>query len=438
MESSLAATLYFERMEALLQASQSLAAIESVETLMPRLMELAEEVTVAEASSILLYDEGTQELRFWHARSGEGASITTSDILKSQIKLKLGEGIAGWVAQHRASILIEDVHADPRFCARADAATGFVTKDVICSPILYQGQLLGVIQVLNARQKPHFDGEDAKVLECFACLAAVSMIRAQLLEERVAQKIMETQLQTAAKLQSLFWPKLPPLEGGSQLWAHSAPARLVGGDLYDCIDLHDGSILLYVADVSGKGLPASLIMAAVWSQFRSQAFRTPEPGELLEHVNGPLHALLGMEGYFVTCVVCRFWAETGRVHAAVAGHPPPLWRSGGSLKLFPRVAELPLGIAPEVHYATTTLNIAPGDGLLLFSDGLSEAANSCGQRFEDVAMDSVIDSLAGKTGLMGESLLATLDDWRDGAAPSDDLTLLEIWRAPEAPLPAVP
>ncbi|GAB7081759.1 PP2C family protein-serine/threonine phosphatase [Megalodesulfovibrio paquesii] len=432
MDSSLAASLYYERMEALLKASQSLAAIESMDLLMPRLMELAEEVTVAQASSILLYDSTAKELVFWYARTGEGAPATTEDILKSSIRLKLGEGIAGWVAQHRKALLIEDVSTDQRFCGRADAATGFITRDVICAPIIYQDELLGVIQVLNARCKPHFDGEDAKVLECFACLAAVSMIRARLLEERLAQRVLETQLQTAAKLQALFWPTLPALGHGAQLWALSRPARFVGGDLYDCIELPDGSVILYVADVSGKGLPASLIMAAVWTQLRTQAYAFPDPGELLARVNEPLHTLLAREGYFVTCLVCRFWPATGRADVAMAGHPPPLWRQGRTLAPFPREADMPLGVAAGVHYPTVTVHLTPGDGLLLYTDGLTEAMNEQNQRFEDVAMTQLVEDLLADTAALplGEALISSLDVWRGAASQSDDLTLLELWREP--------
>ncbi|MCA1943726.1 MAG: SpoIIE family protein phosphatase [Desulfovibrio sp.] len=433
MDSTLAASLYFERMEALLKASQSLAAIESMDRLMPRLMELAEEVTVAQASSILLYDPTAQELTFWYTRTGEGSPATTEDILKSSIRLRMGEGIAGWVAQHRKALLIEDVQQDPRFCNRADVATGFVTRDVICAPIIYQDELLGVIQVLNALHKPHFDGEDAKVLECFACLAAVSIIRARLLEERLAQRVLETQLQTAAKLQSLFWPSLPTLEHGAALWAHSQPARFVGGDLYDCIELPDGSLILYVADVSGKGLPASLIMAAVWTQLRTQAYLTPHPGELLERVNEPLHTLLAREGYFVTCLVCRFWPATGQVQAAMAGHPAPLWRCGGAWKPFPREADMPLGVSTGVRYPSVSITLSPGDGLLLYTDGLTEAFNEQDERFEDVAMTPALDEIIAGTrdrGPVGEALVARLHAWRGTTSLSDDLTLLEVWRNP--------
>ena len=255
----------------LMEAHQILADTESVEALLPRLLDLAKNVSNAEAASLLLYNQQRDVLEF-AAVKDEILGEKANEILKSAVELKMGEGIAGWVAQNRESVLIQDVQNDPRFFSQADHETGFVTRTLLCVPLLYGGDLLGVINVLNSKDKPGFDSFDEELLECFADLASTAIMRSRFLELRLTQERMRVELEAAADIQSLFWPRLPELGAGSHVWAVSKPAKFVGGDVYDVIRMPDESWLVYVADVADKGLPAALIMAALSTRIRSEAF----------------------------------------------------------------------------------------------------------------------------------------------------------------------
>jgi sigma-B regulation protein RsbU (phosphoserine phosphatase) len=409
----------------LIEAHQFLADMESLEALLPVLLDLARNVTHAEAASIMLYDEKREVLQFAAARD-EFLGERAGEVLKSAVELRIGEGIAGWVAKNKQSINISDAQEDHRFSGKADVKTGFITRNLLCVPLLYGDDLLGVINVLNAKDKPCFDGFDESILECFADLAGTAITRSRFLELRLQQERMEVQLEAAAKIQSLFWPKLPDLGLGSKVWAVSVPATFVGGDLYDVIPMHDGSWLIYVGDVSDKGLPAALIMAALSTKIRSEALSRHEVDQLLASVNNDIYDLTVDEGFFATIVLGRYWPANGRVQFTQGGHLPPLWVVGGKLRDLPEVKGMALGVRADSEYERKEIFLSPGESLLFLTDGVTEAENERGELFGSDRLLSCIKSTRELP--YGKELLDAVNIWRGSAEANDDLTMLEIWR----------
>jgi putative methionine-R-sulfoxide reductase with GAF domain len=350
----------------LIEAHQSLADMESLEALLPVLLDLARNVTNAEAASIMLYDEQREVLQFAAAKD-EFLGEKASEVLKSAVELRIGEGIAGWVAQNKQPINIADAQKDHRFSGKADVKTGVITRNLLCAPLLYGDDIIGVINVLNSKEKPCFDGFDESLLECFADLAGTAITRSRFLELRLQQERMEVQLEAAAKIQSLFWPKLPDLGMGSHVWAVSMPAAFVGGDVYDVIRMDDESWLLYVADVSDKGLPAALIMAALSTKIRSEALLRHEVDKLLETVNKGIYELTVDEGFFATIVLGRYWPADGRMQFTQGGHLPPLWVVGGKLRDVPQIKGMSLGVTPDAEYQRKEIILSPGESILFFN-----------------------------------------------------------------------
>jgi len=417
------------RLKNLVKAGQSLADIESLESLLPQLLELAQEVTDAEASSILLYDPKLDVLEFALAKN-EALGEETEQILKSSIALKMGEGLAGWVAVNRKPVIIRDVQQDTRFFKEADHYTGFRTHTLLCVPIIYGEELLGVIEVLNSKDKPCFDGEDEEILDSFAHLAAVAIIRSRLLETQLKQQRLQIELEAASQIQSQFCPECPQMAGGSNAWAVSLPAAFVGGDLYDVLPMPDGSWLTYVADVCGKGLPAALIMVALWARIRSDAMIHQELDKLLESVNSAMHNLLAKEGFFATIMVGKYWPETGKMQLARGGHLFPIWFVGNGIEKVPNLKGLPLGIMPNPEYDTKEITIEPGQSLLFITDGVTEAQNERDELFGSRRLSEYVKTASGPP--WGSKLLDEVRAWQGKAEVSDDLTILEIWRNAES------
>ncbi len=257
-----------------------------------------------------------------------------------------------------------------------------------------------------------------------------SMLRIKSLHDTVLEQSaqLRAQLETATKIQSLFWPKIPELKAGGHIWAKSVPAIYVGGDLYDVIPLPDDSLLAYVADVSGKGVPAALIMAALSTNIRSEALIQSEVDKLLETVNNTLYSLISEEGFFATIVIARYWPASGKMQLALGGHLQPVWITGNRMGNLPPLKGISIGVTSDVTYEKQEMMLSPGESILFFSDGVIEAENENNELFGNGRLIDSIKNINGPP--WGEGLLNTISQWRGGAKASDDLTLLEIWRDP--------
>jgi sigma-B regulation protein RsbU (phosphoserine phosphatase) len=255
-----------------------------------------------------------------------------------------------------------------------------------------------------------------------------SMLRIKELHDTVLEQSaqLRVQLETATKIQSLFWPRMPELKGGGHIWAVSVPANYVGGDLYDVIPLSDESLLAYVADVSDKGVPAALIMAALSTKIRSEAQDQSAVDKLLETINNSMYSLTSEEGFFATIVLARYWPASGKMQLALGGHLSPLWITEGEIRNLPHIEGMSLGITPDVHYGTKKILLSPGESMLFFTDGVVEAENKNNELFGNDRLVSYIKNTKGPP--WGKGLLDLVSGWRGKASVNDDLTILEIWR----------
>jgi serine phosphatase RsbU (regulator of sigma subunit) len=262
--------------------------------------------------------------------------------------------------------------------------------------------------------------------------ALVSRVRSMLRIKELHDKVLEQsaqlklQLETATKIQSLFWPRMPELRAGSHVWGASVPAAYVGGDIYDAIALPDGSVLAYVADVSDKGVPAALIMAALSTRVRSEAQAQHDIGRLAESINRSAYQLMAEEGFFATIALARYWPDTGKLEVLLGGHLPPLWIGAGGVRPMPCTGGMSLGATPDARYQKSAIRLDPGDSVIFFTDGVIEAQN---ERAELYGKRRMIDFIAGSKGPpRGRPLLESVRLWQGGAPSTDDVTLLEIWR----------
>lgn len=255
-----------------------------------------------------------------------------------------------------------------------------------------------------------------------------SMLRIKELHDTVLKRSaqLKGQLETATKIQSLFWPKIPQLKAGSHIWAVSSPASYVGGDLYDVIPLPDESLLAYVADVCGKGVPAALIMAALSTKIRSEALLQSEVDKLLETINHTMFRLISEEVLFATIFLARYWPSSGKMQFTVGGHMQPLWIVENGFGNFPELKGISLGIKEQVHYEKKEILLSPGESILFFTDGIVEAKNENNELFGNERLVDLIEQANGPP--WGKGLLDLVSNWRGNTPASDDLTILEIWR----------
>ncbi len=411
------------RMKALIKASQVLTQVDSLQELFPMLLTLAQQVTRGQGSSLLLFHPDDQSLSFALALN---ENETVSQIISQEnIVLKLGEGIAGHVAKTLEPLLIADAQTDARFDQTADMASGFTTRSLLCAPIVYQNELLGAVQVVNAKDKNVFDTDDLEILSSFSYLAAMAIIRSRMLDQMIKQERFHAQLDAAARIQSHFWPEFPNLGNGCSVWAITQPAIVVGGDYHDCIALNDGAYLFCIADVSGKGLPAALAGAALWSKIRGLSSMADDLPQMLTRLDREMAAVMNFE-LFATLVLVYFDPGSCTASFCIAGHIPPLLISAGHVTAFDSMSGHPIGIDLDEPFTVENVQLKKGDSLLMMTDGVTEARNNKREMFGEDRLVALVG--ANTTMPYGPHIMNEIAAWTHNFEQNDDITVLEIYR----------
>jgi serine phosphatase RsbU (regulator of sigma subunit)/anti-sigma regulatory factor (Ser/Thr protein kinase) len=299
-------------------------------------------------------------------------------------------------------------------------------------PLVSQGELIGVLNLGPRRSEQEYSSDDRKLLDKLAAQAAPALRVGQLVLEQQAEAAtrqrFEQELEVARLIQQNFLPKQLPQLPNWQLAAYYRPAREVGGDFYDVIPLADGRIGLVIGDVTDKGVPAALVMAATRSVLRASAQRLIEPGAVLERVNEHLCPDMP-EKMFVTCLYGVLDPATGHFRFANAGHDLPYVKTlTGSEEL--RARGMPLGLMSGMAYEEKETVLSPGETLLLHSDGIVEAHNPQGEMFGFPRLKADVARFPGGHDLIDDVLADLKSHTGEGAEQEDDITMMVITRSP--------
>ncbi|MFN8179118.1 MAG: SpoIIE family protein phosphatase [bacterium] len=342
-------------------------------------------------------------------------------------RLQVGRGILGAVAVSGEGIIVPDVREDPRYVPARDT-----TRSEMAAPLKYEGRVIGVFNVESDR-KNAFRPSDLALLTSFADQAAISITNARLHSVASAKRRLDEQLRVARDIQSSLLPQQAPNVPGHALAGKNVPSSVVGGDYFDFVALPGGRWAIVVGDVSGNGIPAALIMASFRAGVRAELRLADDPRVVFERVNRVLCAELDPDR-FVTAFLGVYTPETGSLVYSSAGHEPGLLvrASGGVERLTD--GGLLLGVFPEAFYVGGRVRLEPGDRLLLYTDGLSDAA---GEGDEPLGEKGVVRLLgaaeaagAAPTDLPRVMLSRLPDRAAPPAAEVDDRTLVVLERLP--------
>ncbi|MFN2597509.1 MAG: PP2C family protein-serine/threonine phosphatase, partial [Pyrinomonadaceae bacterium] len=265
------------RLEALVAASGALNRATGLDETLRAILDNVREQLACERATVFLHDLRTGKL---HARQMIGSEHI-------EILLERGVGIAGYVAESGESVLVNDVQRDPRFDRATDLRTGFTTRTMLCVPLRHpEGATLGSLQAINARAEK-FDAADLAYLEAFGALAAVAVQREQLAQEAFRAKLISTELELAHAIQQRLLPPAGEIDlpAPYRAWGLSQPCFDVGGDAYDVVPLSDGSLAFWLADVSGKGFGAALLMTTLQTELRALVREQPDLAALARKLN---------------------------------------------------------------------------------------------------------------------------------------------------------
>ncbi|MDX2000000.1 MAG: GAF domain-containing SpoIIE family protein phosphatase [Thermoanaerobaculia bacterium] len=299
------------------------------------------------------------------------------------------------------------------------------------TPILVEGRRKGLLAVADKESRQGigpFSSADERSLELFANQAAIALENARLHQEALEKERLERDLQLAAEIQRRILPKGTPEIPGFEIAGWNRSAREIGGDYYDFIPLADSQLGIVLGDVSGKGVPAALLVSTLHSAIRLLIDRL-EFGPALFHQLNRHIVESSAPNKFVTLIVGRLEAATGRFGYVNAGHNPGLvLRADGTLERLP-AGGVPVGLLPQASFLSQELTLEPGDLLCLYSDGITECTTLDDREFGEDGLIDVLRTTSGKT-------LQDIVDWIDGAVTDfagdgpqgDDQTVVLIRR----------
>jgi serine phosphatase RsbU (regulator of sigma subunit)/anti-sigma regulatory factor (Ser/Thr protein kinase) len=311
---------------------------------------------------------------------------------------------------------------------------------VLVVPLVSQGELIGTLNLGPRLSEQEYSSDDRRLLASLAAQAAPAVRVAQLVQEQAteiqARERYEQELRVATLIQQQFLPRQLPDLPDWQVAAYYGPARAVGGDFYDFMELADGRIGIVVGDVTDKGVPAALVMARTHSILRGDAPRLVSPAKVLEHANELLVAEMP-ESMFVTCLYLVLDPATGHVVYANAGHNLPYVRTAAGVVEF-RATGMPLGLMPGMVYEEREADIGPGDNVLLYSDGLVEAHDASGAMYGFPRLRADLETALAGSELIDELLDRLHAFTGHGWEQEDDITLVALRRSAGAAGSVVP
>jgi len=408
------------------EASYALHTTLDLDVLLHLILKAAAEGVEAERGTVFLLAE--DETHLW--------SRVLSGDDRLEIRLPVGQGIAGAVARSGAAIRLDDAYADPRFDRSWDAKSGFRTRQVLCAPIRNrEGKVVGVFQLLNRRAGP-FLPEDEEFLAALSIHAALAVENARLHRAALEKERQEKEIGLARGVQRQLQPETAEARAGVITAAGmNELCEDATGDYYDLIEnLPGGRLGVAIGDVSGHGLQAALVMAEARAFLRA-FLRTA--GSLVEAVN-LLNEYLVPDmsgGRFISLFCALLDPETGLLEWSNAGQNPPLLLRAASRSVEPlRTTGRILGIldGPAVKAGAPAV-LEPGDLLLLYTDGVTEARNAEGELFGEERLKA---ALAGVSAQEPPAILrgvrAALAAWTGRGPNEDDVTMVAVKRSQPA------
>jgi sigma-B regulation protein RsbU (phosphoserine phosphatase) len=355
-------------------------------------------------------------------------------VLKSE-SFPVGEGVVGRVAATGRGELITRASDDPRIVKHDDQA--LMVRSVIAAPITVRKRLIGVLCVCNASDGLPFTETDYSLVEALAEQAGLAVHNADFLALQVDKQRLDLDLALASNIQQMLLPQSMPVVAGLDIDARYLAAQKVSGDLYDVFELADGRVGLAVADVSGKGVSASLLMAICRTALRQIAPLLSSPAQVLAELNRVLAGDM-REGMYITITYAVVDAGKNLVTVARAGHELTLWShrdpaTGVYRSEYIGSEGMPVGLVEAELFESAiedrTLEFAPGSTLVLYTDGLTEAPNADEKEFGSARLADALRAAHGRPAReINDSILASVERFAGSAGVRDDYTLLTAKR----------
>ncbi|WP_249067158.1 SpoIIE family protein phosphatase [Halalkalibaculum roseum] len=373
----------------------------------------------AEQGDITLVDEDRQDTAKTLVRS-----MVSS---KSHSAVHLNRNLLGWMQINKKPLTVNDPKEDSRF---QNVEWEESIHSLLSAPLMIRSKLIGILTIYNKSEGEAFTDQDRRLLSIIATQSAQVLENARLHEEEEALKKMRHEVELAAKIQQKLLPDEEPQVEGYELCGRNITARSVGGDYYDFFPLDDQKWVICLGDVSGKGMPASLLMSNLQAMLRGQVLYQPSPADLLKNANRQFFQSTDAEK-FVTFFLGILDTSSHTFRYSSGGHEYPfvLHPDDGFSRL--KSGGLPLGVMDNQEYEEYTVTLNHGEKLVIFSDGIIDSRNEQDDRFGEEKLQRLLMNEKDKSGneLMNNIFDASLEH-NANQEPFDDMTMVVLSRNP--------
>jgi sigma-B regulation protein RsbU (phosphoserine phosphatase) len=341
-------------------------------------------------------------------------------------ELSLSRTLLAEVVEEKKSLAFLDIAGDEKL-SRAKSIVMQGIHSALCAPMMIGESVVGVLYVDFLFSQKTISEDDVHLVAQIARFAAIKLENTRLREESIQKRLMDEELKTAYVIQRRLLPDEPPAVPGYTFAGSSKPCRAVSGDYYDWVVRPDGRVYFVIADVSGKGVTAALLMAGLQSSFRIFSKLDPSPAELVSRLNAALRENLP-QSKFVTLFAGRLDTSTGAIEYANAGHTPPILIGRNRCEELTSTDML-LGMFPNSSYRNQSMVLEAGDALVLFTDGVTEAEAEEGV---ELGSERVCAAMKGSHGLTAGQIAERLEravlDHVGDRHLTDDVTLVVVCR----------
>ena len=395
------------------EIARELTSILNLDELLKRIAELLSRLIDYQMFSILLLDTNGEKLQ-------HRFSLRFKENIHLKHDITLGHGVVGYAARHKEAVLVPDVRKDSRYIQLNPE-----TRSELAVPLIYKDKVIGVLDLEHTR-RGFFTEDHKRTVTTLAAQVAIAIENAQLYERIAEQeRRLERDLSLARELQFRLLPQTLPKVKNLDIAAKFAPARAIGGDLYDFMSYSLSRTAIVIGDVSGKGAPAAIYAALVSGILRSHAPIEPAPAEMLSAVNFSLGERR-IEAQFVSLIYAVWDDENRSLRISNSGLPRPIYCRDGKTTMI-EVTGLPLGLFDEAEYDELNFNAKPGDVFVLFSDGILDARNKAGDLFGRGRVEKIVTANCNASAdAVVKAIFSAVAEHTAGEEAFDDQTVVAI------------
>lgn len=418
-EENLKLKLAVNELSILNNIASSISSTQPVETIVDTIVLKCVKHLNAEEGTVSLLEKEDEDQKFY-------TMIRRQDLTQQRVPIHLDHQITGWMLRKQEPLLSNDLKGDERFTLPPDTERSI--RNMLSVPLIAKGKLIGYLAVFNKKNGEVFKEKDRRLLVIIASQSAQIIENSRLYEEEKEYLILKEEMKVATRIQNNLLPDRNPEIPGYEVAAFNIPAKEVGGDYYDFIELDEDHLGFCIGDITGKGMPAALLMANLQASLRSQTLINKETNICVQNINKLLYRNTEASK-FATLFYGMLDYENHNICYCNAGHDQPLIFRKHKMHSKLEVTGMLLGVVDKADYMCENISLETDDIVVIYTDGITEAMNKELEEFGLERTVGVIEKFADKSASdILKHIYDEVSSHSDGFQQSDDITIMVIKR----------